>query len=161
MRASKLPALAALLLLVAAPTARFDAALAAPSRPAVHRVSGLAVVPLTIRHGRKTFGFRVELARAPREQAQGLMFRTAMGANEGMIFPMEPPRLASFWMRNTVLPLDLVFIGVDGRIISIAADATPYSEEQILSGGVVKAVLELNAGRTRQLGIAIGDRVRW
>ena len=155
------PAVAALLLLVAFPGARFEPARAAPARQAVHRTSGLEVVPLTIRHGRTAHRFRVEVAQKPEEQARGLMFRTAMGADEGMIFPMEPPRLASFWMHNTVLPLDIVFIGVDGRIISIAADATPFSDDPILSGGIVKAVLELNAGRTRQLGIAPGDAVKW
>ena len=89
------------------------------------------------------------------------MFRTAMGANEGMIFPMEPARQAGFWMKNTVISLDLVFIGPDKRIESIAANAVPYSLAPIGSKGSVSAVLELNGGRAAQLGLAPGDKVAW
>ena len=132
---------------------------AAPSH--AHGISGLQVSPLRIvSHGR-THRFRVEYARTADEQARGLMFRTAMGADEGMIFPMQPPRTADFWMHNTVLPLDLLFIGADGRIITIAANAVPYSDAQIPSGGIVKGVLELNGGRAAALRIGVGDRVSW
>lgn len=127
----------------------------------VHPVSGLKVTALTITHGANRHSFRVEVAQSAPEQARGLMFRTAMGADEGMIFPMNPPRGASFWMRNTVIPLDLVFIGVDGRISNIAANAVPYDETPLSSVGEVKAVLELNGGRAAQLGIAPGDKVEW
>ena len=89
------------------------------------------------------------------------MFRTAMGADEGMIFPMDPPRGASFWMRNTVLPLDIVFIGTDGRISNIAANAVPYDQTPLSSVGLVKGVLELNGGRAAELGIVPGDKVEW
>jgi hypothetical protein len=89
------------------------------------------------------------------------MFRRSMGANEGMLFPMVPPRGASFWMRNTVIPLDLIFVGPDGLISNIAADAIPYDETPLVSVGPVKAVLELNGGRAKALGIAAGDRVEW
>lgn len=128
---------------------------------AVHPVSGLPVVPLRIVHGDQTHNFRVELARTGEEQAKGLMFRTAMGLDEGMVFPMAPPRSASFWMRNTVIPLDLIFVGADGKILNIAANAIPYDETPLVSAGPVKAVLELNGGRAAQLGIAAGDRVEW
>ena len=134
------------------------AAAVAPSR---HPESGLAVVPLTITSTNGRHPFRVEVARSEPEQAKGLMFRTAMGANEGMIFPMEPARHASFWMKNTVIALDLVFIGPDKRIESIAANAVPYSLSPIDSRGTVSAVLELNAGRAAQLGLAPGDRIAW
>ena len=89
------------------------------------------------------------------------MFRTAMGANEGMIFPMQPPRMASFWMKNTVIPLDIIFIGPDRRILNIAANTVPYSEDPVPSAGKVSAVLELNAGRAAALGIGPGDKVDW
>ena len=89
------------------------------------------------------------------------MFRTALGRDEGMIFPMNPPRAASFWMRNTVIPLDLIFVGPDGRITNIAANAVPYAEAPLASTGLVKGVLELNGGRAAQLGIVAGDRVEW
>lgn len=129
--------------------------------PARHSESGLEVVPLTIVSAGTRHRFRVEVARTSAEQAKGLMFRTAMGADEGMIFAMEPARQASFWMKNTVIPLDLVFIGPDRRIESIAADAVPYSLSPISSKGSVSAVLELNGGRAAQLGLAAGDAVSW
>ncbi len=128
---------------------------------AVHPVSGLAVVPLTITGGKARHTFRVEVAGTSAEQAKGLMFRTAMGADEGMIFPMNPPRMASFWMRNTVIPLDLVFVGPDGRITNIAANAVPYDERPLSSAGLVKGVLELGGGRAAELGIVAGDLVEW
>ena len=134
---------------------------ATASAPARHPESGLAVVPLTIVSGKTRHAFRIEVARSGEEQAKGLMFRTALAPNEGMIFPMEPARQASFWMKNTVISLDLVFIGPDKRIESIAANAVPYSLSPINSRGQVAAVLELNGGRAAQLGLAAGDRVEW
>ena len=134
---------------------------AAAAAPARHPASGLEIVPLTIVSANGRHAFRVEVARSGDEQAKGLMFRTAMGANEGMIFPMEPARQASFWMKNTVILLDLVFIGPDKRIESIGANAVPYSLSPIGSRGSVSAVLELNGGRAAQLGLATGDRVEW
>ncbi len=83
-----------------------------------------------------------------------------MAPGEGMVFPMNPPRTASFWMRNTVIPLDIIYVGIDGRILNIA-DAVPYDETRLPSAGVVKGVLELNAGRARELGIVPGDVVAW
>ena len=134
---------------------------AASAAPSVHPASGLAVVPLTVTHGRTAHVFRVEIARSGAEQEKGLMFRTAMGADEGMLFPMDPPRPASFWMRNTVIPLDIVFIGPDGRISNIAAGARPYDETPLPSTGPTKGVLELIGGRAAALGIEPGDRVTW
>lgn len=129
--------------------------------PSVHPVSGLTVIPLTVTSGDKVHVFRVEVARTAQQQARGLMFRTAMGANEGMLFPMDPPRGASFWMRNTVISLDLIFVGVDGRISNIAANAIPYDESPLRSAGLVTAVLELNGGRAAELGLKAGDKVNW
>ena len=133
----------------------------APATVARHPVSGLPVVPLTMASRNGTHRLRVEVARTEAEQAQGLMFRTALGPDEGMIFPMQPRRQASFWMKNTVIPLDLVFIDGEGRIESIAAHAVPYSLDPINSRGVVAAVLEIAGGRAAQLGLAPGDRVAW
>ena len=138
-----------------------DAGQQAAAASARHPESGLEVVPLMIASANGRHTFRVEVARSGEEQARGLMFRTAMGANEGMIFPMEPARQASFWMKNTVIALDLVFVGPDKRIESIAANAVPYSLSPISSKGNVSAVLELNGGRAAQLGLAPGDRVEW
>ncbi len=89
------------------------------------------------------------------------MFRTAMGPDEGMIFPMSNGQPATFWMKNTVIPLDIIFIDLNGRISNIAANARPYDETQLPSVGVVSGVLELDGGRAAQLGIGPGDAVKW
>lgn len=134
---------------------------AAPEKAAVHPISGLPVVPLTIVHADKRFAFRVEVAATFEQQEHGLMFRASMAPNEGMIFPMKPARPASFWMKNTVIPLDIIFIGTNGRILNIAANAVPYSLQPLYSLGDVKGVLELNGGRAAELGIGRGDKVNW
>ncbi|MEP7222922.1 MAG: DUF192 domain-containing protein [Novosphingobium sp.] len=126
-----------------------------------HAASGLPVIPLSITHNGKKHNFRVEVAASDADQEKGLMFRTAMGADEGMIFPMNPPLLAAFWMKNTVMSLDIIYIGADHRVLNIAANAVPYSETALYSEGRVSAVLELNAGRAAQLGIGKGDLVKW
>ena len=128
---------------------------------ATHPESGLVVIPLSVTSANGKHPFRVELARSRFEQARGLMFRTAMGADEGMLFPLDPPRPASFWMKNTVIPLDIIFIGRDRRVLNVAAKTVPYSEDPIPSEGDVAAVLELVGGRAAQLGIAAGDKVAW
>jgi uncharacterized membrane protein (UPF0127 family) len=150
--------LAVLLLAACSPKAG-EATSSSPA--AVHAESGLKVIPLTIQRGDRKLTFRVEVAATSQQQARGLMFRTRLGDDEGMIFPMNPPRGASFWMRNTVIPLDLIFIGTDGRISNIAANAVPYDESPLLSAGLVKGVLELRGGRAAELGIVAGDRVEW
>jgi len=129
--------------------------------PTVHPVSGLRIIPLTVWHKGKLHAFRVEVAQSSYEQGRGMMFRTAMGPDEGMLFPMKPARAASFWMRNTVIPLDIIFIGTDGRISNIAANAVPYDETPLASKGLVIAVLELSGGRAAELGIGPGDKVQW
>lgn len=127
---------------------------------AVHPISGLPVIPLTIKTAQGKKSFRVELAVTNQEQAKGLMFRTEMGANEGMLFIRNSPGVASFWMRNTVIPLDIIYIGTDGRILNIV-NAIPYDETPLRSQGIAAAVLELNGGRAEQLGIKPGDSVSW
>ncbi len=127
---------------------------------AVHPISGLPVIPLIIKTQNGKKPFRVELARTDHEQAKGLMFRTEMGADEGMLFIRNPPGVASFWMRNTVIPLDIIYIGNDGRILNIV-NAIPYDETPLHSQGIAAAVLELNGGRAEQLGIKPGDSVSW
>jgi uncharacterized membrane protein (UPF0127 family) len=129
--------------------------------PAKHPISGLDVIPLTISQNGKTHTFRVEMARTEAEQEKGLMFRTKMGKDEGMLFPSAYPEARSFWMKNTVIPLDIVFIGTDHRISNIAANAIPYSEAPINSAGETIAVLELNGGRAAELGFMPGALVNW
>lgn len=132
------------------------------SQPPPHTASsGLERVPLTVNSGGRTHAFTVEVARSPEEQEQGLMFRESLAADAGMIFPFLSPRPASFWMRNTLIPLDMIFIREDGTIARIAANTVPHSEESMMSGEPVIAVLELRGGRAAELGISEGDRVAW
>jgi uncharacterized membrane protein (UPF0127 family) len=156
----RLLAVPALVLAACSPQAGAGAA-PTPEAPATHPVSGLRVIPLAIAQNGKTHRFRVEVAASDEEQEHGLMFRTEMGADEGMIFPKEPAQVRSFWMRNTVIPLDMVFIGPDHRIVNIIANAEPYTLDPRPSGAPVIAVLELNGGRTAQLGIGVGATVTW
>ena len=159
MRLLLLPLL--LLVLPACSPQSADASPAPAAQASVHPVSGLQVIPLTVTSLGKKHSFRVEMARTPEEQARGLMFRTEMGPDEGMLFPYDPPRVLSFWMKNTVLSLDLIFIGPDRRVINVAANAVPYSEASILSEAPGIAVLELNAGRAAELNIVAGAAVDW
>lgn len=107
--------------------------------------------------------FTVQLAKTPEQRGQGLMFRTEMPVDHGMLFDFAPPRVAMMWMRNTYLPLDMLFIRSDGTISSIAEHTEPLSDTVIRSKEPVAGVLELNAGTTRLLGIEAGDKVvhRW
>lgn len=132
---------------------------AAPAEPVA--AQHLPKVPLAIVTAHRTLRFHVEVARTPEQQEIGLMFRTSMAPRDGMIFPMDPPRAASFWMKNTLIPLDIVFIRPDGVISTIAARATPRSLAAINSAEPVGAVLELNGGAAARAGIHPGDRVRW
>ncbi len=124
--------------------------------------TGLKVVPLTIETaGGKRHSYKVEVAGNPAQQAHGMMFRTRMAPMAGMIFPMDPPRPAAFWMENTLIPLDLLFIGADGRIRNIIANAVPKSRAQLQSAGPVAAVLELAGGEAERIGARPGDKVAW
>lgn len=104
--------------------------------------------------------FTIEIADTPELQAQGLMFRTKLADGAGMLFPHDAPRELSMWMRNTYIPLDMVFIRADGVVHRIAANTEPLSEAVIGSGGPVVAVLEIAGGSAARLGIRPGDRVR-
>ncbi|ATE63557.1 DUF192 domain-containing protein [Rhizorhabdus dicambivorans] len=120
-----------------------------------------ATVPLTIRTARGPIVYKVEVARTPQEQAKGLMYRTSLPGRGGMIFPMTPPRFASFWMKNTYIPLDMIFIRADGTIARIAANTVPENLTPVDSGEPVAAVLEIVGGGAAANGIAEGDRVEW
>ncbi len=139
--------------------------LAAPLQPAaaaeITAAQHLKAVPLTITTPSRALRYRVEVARTPDQQEIGLMFRKAMAADAGMIFPMQPPRFASFWMKNTLIALDIVFVRPDGTISSIAANAPPLSLATIDSFEPIGAVLELKGGEAARAGIGPGDKVRW
>jgi hypothetical protein len=115
-----------------------------------------APLPLTtvvIESDRGQVTFKAEVAANSASQERGLMYRKQMPANAGMLFDFHKPQLENFWMKDTVLPLDLIFIRQNGTISSIAPDAVPFSEVTIPSAEPVRAVLEINAGRAAQLGI--------
>lgn len=103
--------------------------------------------------------FEVEVADTPAAQARGLMYRRSLPPDAGMLFPFPAPKRAMFWMRNTYVALDLLFIAPDGRIESIRAHARPLDESGIESEGEVIAVLEILAGEAARRGIRPGDRV--
>lgn len=148
----------AALLLLAACSSHADPKAGNASQAAV---SKSALLPLVIRSAKGNHRFDVEAALSPKDQAQGLMFRKSLEADAGMLFPMEPPRTASFWMKDTLIPLDMLFIHTDGTIAFIKAQAEPYSREPVSAGVPVAAVLELRGGRAAELGIKEGDRVHW
>ena len=102
----------------------------------------------------------VEIARTREQRSRGLMFRTSLEADSGMIFLYDYPRDVSMWMKNTILSLDMVFIAEDGRIARIVTNTAPMSEATIPSRGPVRAVLELPAGAAKRLAIKPGDLVR-
>ncbi len=103
--------------------------------------------------------FDIELALTPAQQSQGLMFRRQMAPNAGMLFYHRRDTVATMWMRNTFLPLDMLFVAADGRIVHIAERTVPQSLTTISAGKPVRAVLEVNAGTVRRLAIRSGDRL--
>ena len=103
--------------------------------------------------------FQVELAVTPQEQALGLMFRESLAPDAGMLFVIDPVQPVAVWMKNTLVPLDILFIGADQGIVNIAANTTPLSLEPLFSAAPVLGVLEINAGLSGKLGIAAGDLV--
>ena len=143
------------------PQGSTNVAAAEQAAPTEHPVSGLQLIPVTIATDDASHDFRAELADTPELQAKGLMFRTELGPDEAMLFPNDEPTARSFWMKNTPISLDIIFVGLDGRISNIAAMAEPYSEEPVYSIGSVKAVLEIAGGRAEELGIEQGDEVSW
>lgn len=116
---------------------------------------------VTIAMAGQAHRFDVEVARTAEEQRQGLMFRTSLPQDGGMLFPFEQPRIASFWMKNTLIPLDMIFIRADGSIDRIAENTIPESLEPVASGGEVAAVLELAGGTAARLGIDESAKVTW
>lgn len=145
MRSLRLVALVAALLVVAA----------VPLSRAAEAARELLII--TTDTGDQRFG--VEIADTPRERSRGLMYRRSMGDDEGMLFDFGDEEPASFWMHNTYIPLDMLFIKADGTIESIAKRTTPLSDRSIDSKGPVRYVLEINGGLSDKLHIAPGDSV--
>jgi uncharacterized membrane protein (UPF0127 family) len=149
---------AALLLLVGAPVAVVGyARWHEPARDA-DRAQAHERLELVTAGGPKTID--VEIAATPEQQALGLMFRTSLADDKGMLFPYGEARELTMWMKNTYIPLDMVFIRADGTVHRIAAKTEPLSERIVYSEGPVTAVLELAGGAAERLGLKPGDRVR-
>jgi uncharacterized membrane protein (UPF0127 family) len=119
----------------------------------------LPTIPLTITHNGVKHVFTVEQATTPREQTVGLMFRTAIPADGGMLFDWGVTKESEMWMRNCPVPEDMVFIDPDGTIHHIAENTVPQSMAIVSSEGPVQATLELQGGITSKLGIEVGDKV--
>ena len=103
--------------------------------------------------------FAVEMADTEAAREKGLMYRKSLPPGQGMLFDFHSDQPVRFWMKNTYIPLDMIFIRSDGRIANIAENTTPMSEKEVPSAGPVQAVLEVRGGTARKLGIAPGDRV--
>jgi len=103
--------------------------------------------------------FEVEIAATPAQQRQGLMFRKSLASDRGMLFTYAKPQPAAFWMKNTLIPLDILYIAPSGKVLSIVRNARPHDETPMPSGGLVLGVLEIAGGRAGQLGVLPGDRV--
>jgi hypothetical protein len=103
--------------------------------------------------------FAVELAVTDEQRSRGLMFRRSLPEGQGMLFKFEPDQIITMWMHNTYIPLDMIFIRSDGRILRIAENTKPESDNIISSGAPARGVLEVIAGTARKLGLAPGDKV--
>ena len=105
------------------------------------------------------YAFNVEIADTNESRAKGLMFRTSLAPDAGMLFDYHQEQNASFWMQNTLIPLDMIFIGADGVVKNIHVNAKPMDTTSIPSGVPVRFVLEVAGGRSREIGLAVGDRM--
>lgn len=139
----------------------FALTLALPMAACAKDAENAATIPVAIKQGDTVHNFKVEVARTEAEQRQGLKFRTGLPADGGMIFPFARPRIASFWMQDTLIPLDMFFIRGDGSIDRIAENTIPGSLEPVASGAEVSAVLELAGGTAARLGIDESATITW
>ncbi|MDX2142981.1 MAG: DUF192 domain-containing protein [Rhodospirillaceae bacterium] len=129
-----------------------------PLNPA--KAQALPLTPLSIQTKAGKVDFQVEVADDEQERSTGLMHRSDLAADRGMLFDFKTPRPVSFWMRNTFIPLDMIFIGKDGTILAIAENTVPHNDKGVGPGSIpILAVLELAGGVSKAKGIAPGDKV--
>jgi uncharacterized membrane protein (UPF0127 family) len=133
---------------------------AAAQLPPPTQLQHFATSALTILTAQGPQHFTIELAETPAQMEQGLMFRRTMPPDVGMLFIYNTPTVATMWMRNTLIPLDMLFVDGQGRIVNIHQRAVPQTLDVIAAGAPVRAVIELNGGTAARLGIAPGDRVQ-
>lgn len=119
-----------------------------------------SVEPLEIITATGPHILRVEVAKTSKEREKGLMFRTSLPENGGMLFDFHNEQQIFMWMKNTPLSLDMIFVSRAGRVVSLAQEATPFSEQVISSGAPASAVIEVSAGTARKFSVAVGDIVR-
>ena len=153
-RRNLLACLAAVALVACAPPAPEPA-----PAPADVAVAPAALETLEILTDKGPVRFRVAIADDEEERSRGLMFRKELAEGRGMLFDFKQEQEVGFWMRNTYIPLDMIFIAADGRIINIAQNTKPYSLDPVPSAAPALAVLEIGGGLSAELGIEPGDRV--
>jgi uncharacterized membrane protein (UPF0127 family) len=137
----------------------FAAALIAGTGPAAAQLERFPTAALTIMSASGAHKFTVEVATTPAQLEQGLMFRQSLAPDAGMLFDFKAPQPVMMWMKNTLIPLDMLFVDAQGRIVNIHERAVPGSLATIESAAPVRAVIELNGGTAARLGIRPGDRV--
>ena len=133
--------------------------LVASATVALAQLAPFQTAPLTIVTAYGPQKFTVELAATPAQMEQGLMFRRSLAPDAGMLFDYQAPSMAMMWMKNTLIPLDMLFVDAEGRIVNIHERAVPGSLATINAAAPVRAVIELNGGTAARLGIRPGDRV--
>jgi uncharacterized membrane protein (UPF0127 family) len=126
---------------------------------AVAQLAQFPTAELTVVTAGGSHKFTVELATTPAQMEQGLMFRRSLAPDSGMLFDFKTPSMATMWMKNTLIPLDMLFVDEHGRIVNIAERAVPESTDTIAAAAPVRAVIELNGGTVARLGIRPGDQV--
>lgn len=117
--------------------------------------------PLTIVTATGQHKITVEVAKNRQEQATGLMFRTEIGQDEGMLFLYPRDMEITMWMKNTYIPLDMIFVKSNGRVLRVEENTVPFSERIIASGGDARAVIEMKGGSAARLGIKPGDKIEY
>jgi hypothetical protein len=120
--------------------------------------TSLPTSPAVLHTAKGDFSFTVELADTDATRERGLMFRSSLAPDAGMLFDFQHEELAQFWMQNTLIPLDMVFIGEDGTVKSIHVNARPMDTTTIPSGVPVRFVLEIAGGRSEEIGLKVGDK---
>jgi uncharacterized membrane protein (UPF0127 family) len=118
-----------------------------------------ATASAAIDTGGRRVVFRVEVAVTPEEHARGLMYRSQLATDAGMVFVFEEPSIQRFWMKNTLIPLDMIFIGKDRRIVGVVENAAPQTETERMVGAPSQYVLEIGGGLSARLGIRAGEPV--
>jgi len=120
-----------------------------------------SIASVAIDTGSRKVAFRVEVALTPEEHARGLMYRSELASDAGMIFVFEQPSVQRFWMKNTLIPLDMIFIGKDRKIVGVVEDAVPETETERMVGAPSQYVLEIGGGLSARLGIKRGEPVEF